>query len=321
MHKKIWWTLIAAAFGICSGQNSEEENVCLDEPQLGQGRNVVKGWTYKSDLDKCYMFYHVKRDDYRNENIFLTETACNKKCRPHVPVVCYAKRPPSKGTSDHPVATYDPNTGRCINIRATKGRGVENVFNNGVSCTKKCRDADLRLCLNATEADCEHMENPSTSYRYDNVSQTCKKSADGSCGGFQSAEKCFQRCAVLVENKCTLPIQNITTCEKPTKRYGYNKEKSQCEEFLGCADGGNSFEEAKECWSLCAPKHRCNMSPDTGHFPKLGLYRRHYFDVTTNDCRSARKLKPRVPGNTNLFATPEECEQICKPQYQGTPEH
>uniref|UniRef100_A0A0K8R603 Putative salivary kunitz domain protein n=1 Tax=Ixodes ricinus TaxID=34613 RepID=A0A0K8R603_IXORI len=321
MDEKIVWALIAAALGICSGQNSEEANICLEEPQLGQGRNVVDGWTYKPDLDKCYAFPHVKRRAYGNENIFLTESACNQKCRAHVPAECYAKRPPSKGKSDHPVATYDSNTGRCINIRATKGGGVENVFNNGVSCTKKCRDTDLRLCLNATEADCEHLENPSTSYRYDNVSQTCKKSVDGTCGGFQSAEKCFQRCAVLVDNKCTLPIQNITSCEKPTKRYGFNSEKNRCEELLGCADGGNSFQKAKECWSLCAPTHRCYMRPDTGRFPNLGFVTRYYYDVTKNVCSSAKKIRSKVPGNTNLFESAEQCQQVCKAEYKGNREH
>nr|AAM93636.1 putative secreted protein [Ixodes scapularis] len=319
MHKQTVWTLVAAALGICSGQNFQEGNVCYYEPDLGRGRDIIKGWTYDAYLDKCYVFHHAKRSHYGNENIFQSESLCNQRCRPTVPAKCYAKPPPSKGKSDLPVVTYDPNNGRCLDIRATKQGGAENVFNNRASCKKQCLDADLRLCLNATKADCEYIGDPS--YRYNAETETCEAAPAGTCGGFQSAEKCFQRCGILVENKCTLPIQNITTCENPTKRYGYNKEKDQCEELFGCADGGNSFQGAKECWSVCAPKHRCNMSPDTGRFAKLGLYTRYYFDVTTNECTSARKLKRTVPGNTNLFVTADECKQICKPQYQGTPEH
>uniref|UniRef100_V5IC42 Putative tick kunitz 99 n=1 Tax=Ixodes ricinus TaxID=34613 RepID=V5IC42_IXORI len=112
MYKEILCTLIAAALGICSGQNSKDENLCLDTPQFGQGRDVVKGWSYNSELDKCYVFYHVKRNDYGNENIFSNESACNNRCRPNVPAKCYAKPPSSKGPLDLPVVTYDPTTGK-----------------------------------------------------------------------------------------------------------------------------------------------------------------------------------------------------------------
>ncbi|CAN8029602.1 unnamed protein product, partial [Ixodes persulcatus] len=297
--------------GICGGQNLKDENVCLDTPELGQGRDIVKGWSYNSNLDKCYIFDHVKRKDYSNENIFLNESACNQRCRPHVPTKCYAKAPSSKRTSDLPVATYDPSTGRCLDIRAPIEDQTKNVFNSKTSCTKQCRDSDLRLCLNPNEDDCDYINGQS--YRYNSGKQTCEEATDGSCGGFQSAEDCFKRCGILVENKCTLPIQNITTCEEPQKRYGYNKKTDQCEEFFGCADGGNSFQQAEKCWKQCAPAtHRCNMKPDTGRFPNIGFYTRYYFDISRNVCRSAKKVSRNVPGNTNLFETNLQCEKICK---------
>nr|AAT92103.1 KUN-1 [Ixodes pacificus] len=174
---------------------------------------------------------------------------------------------------------------------------------------------DLRLCLNATAADCEYIDGQS--YEYNSKEQTCKENTDGSCGGFRSAQDCFKRCAVLVDNKCKLPIQNITTCEEPQQRYGYNEETDQCEEFFGCADEGNSFQEAEKCWKQCAPHHRCNMKPDTGRFPNVGFVRRYYFDIKKNRCGSAMKFSKKVPGNTNLFQTAEECDKICKPKYQG----
>ncbi|XP_040072494.1 carboxypeptidase inhibitor SmCI-like [Ixodes scapularis] len=246
MHKEIIWTLIVTALGICSGQNSQDENLCLDTPDFGQGRNVVKGWSYNSELDKCYVFDHVKRDDYSNENIFLDESSCNKRCRPNVPAKCYAKPPSSEGSLDFPVVTYDRTTGKCLPIRAPDEDQTKNVFRSDASCTKECRDTDLRLCLNPNEDDCEYIGSPS--YGYDPKDQTCKEKTDGSCGGFRSVEDCFKRCGPLVENKCRLPIQHILTCEEPQKTYGYNEKTQQCEERLGCADGGNSFQEAEQCW-------------------------------------------------------------------------
>uniref|UniRef100_V5HAM3 BPTI/Kunitz inhibitor domain-containing protein n=1 Tax=Ixodes ricinus TaxID=34613 RepID=V5HAM3_IXORI len=262
MQKEIAWTLIAAALGICSGQKSQEEDICFYKPELGQGYNIVKGWSYDPDLDKCYAFYHASRRVYGIENIFQNESACNQRCRPRVPAKCYAKPPQRKGRSDLPVVTYDPKTGKCLDIRATQQSQSENVFNNRGSCTKECRDTDLRLCLNPNENDCEYIDGQS--YRYDSGKQTCEEADDGSSGGFKSAEDCFKRCGILVDNKCTLPIQNITTCEETQERYGYNKKTGQCEEILGCADGGNSFEEAEKCWKDCAPTSRCKY--ETRHW-------------------------------------------------------
>uniref|UniRef100_V5HA77 Putative tick kunitz 99 n=1 Tax=Ixodes ricinus TaxID=34613 RepID=V5HA77_IXORI len=147
MYKEILCTLIAAALGICSGQNSQDENLCLDTPAFGQGREVVKGWSYNSELDKCYVFYHAKRHDYGSENIFLDESACNQRCRPHVPAKCYAKPPSSEGPLDFPLVTYDPTTGRCLAIRAPDEDPTKNAFRSDASCRKECRDTDLRLCL------------------------------------------------------------------------------------------------------------------------------------------------------------------------------
>uniref|UniRef100_A0A0K8R641 Putative salivary kunitz domain protein n=1 Tax=Ixodes ricinus TaxID=34613 RepID=A0A0K8R641_IXORI len=319
MHKEILWTLIASALCICSGQNLKEENVCLETPKLGRGRDIVRGWSYNSDLDKCYVFDHVRRNDYSIENIFLNESACNQRCRPQLPAKCYAKPPLSEGTLDLPVVTYDPTAGRCLAIRAPDEDRTKNVFRSDASCRKECRDVDLRLCLNPTEADCEYIDD--WGYRYDSKDQTCKKASAGSCGGFRSAEECLKRCGTLVENKCRLPIQNILTCEEPRKRYGYNEKTKQCEELLGCADGGNSFEEAEQCWKNCAPTHRCNMKPDTGRFANFGFYTRYYFDIKKNVCSSAKKVKRNVPGNTNLFETAVQCENICKPKYQGNLGH
>uniref|UniRef100_V5HE62 BPTI/Kunitz inhibitor domain-containing protein n=1 Tax=Ixodes ricinus TaxID=34613 RepID=V5HE62_IXORI len=215
MYKEILCTLIAAALGLCSGQNPKDGNVCLETPKLGQGFNIVKGWSYDPDLDKCYVFDHVRRSDYGVENIFLSESSCNQRCRPPVPAKCYAKPPSSKGTLDLPVSTYDPSTGTCLDIRAPVGDQGENVFSSNASCTRECRGVDLRLCLNATEADCDYIDG--WGYGYDSEDQTCKEAADGFCGGFRSGEDCLKRCGPLVDNKCRLPIQDMLTCDEPQK--------------------------------------------------------------------------------------------------------
>uniref|UniRef100_A0A0K8RLZ5 Putative salivary kunitz domain protein n=1 Tax=Ixodes ricinus TaxID=34613 RepID=A0A0K8RLZ5_IXORI len=321
MQKKIVWTFVAAALGVCCGKDSQKENVCLKEPEFGQGGDV-RGWSYNSHLDKCYVFYHAKKEKYGDDNIFPSESACNEKCRQNVPEKCYARLATSSGSLDLPFATYDPNSGRCVKTSAIKGKGqTPNLFYHFRSCEKQCRDTDLRLCVNATEEDCADIDR-NTSYRYNVKRQTCERTTDGSCGGFRSTEECFRRCGILVDNKCTLPIQNITTCENPTTRYGYNNETQQCEELLGCADGGNSFESAKECWETCAPTtHRCRMKPDTEAVWWFGIFKRYYFDISKNSCEWTKRQSYKVSGTTNLFRVPKDCQKTCKAVYKGNSEN
>uniref|UniRef100_A0A0K8R828 Putative salivary kunitz domain protein n=1 Tax=Ixodes ricinus TaxID=34613 RepID=A0A0K8R828_IXORI len=322
MQKNILCIFVAAAFGICRGEDFQKEDICFDEPDFGRGREVVKGWSYKYYLDKCYLFDHAKRDKYGDENIFLSESDCNKRCRRNVPEKCYAMLPKSSGPSNLQLSTYDANAGRCLLTSATVREGKTlNLFTNISSCERECRDMDLRLCLNATEEDCADID-PNTSYRYNVKRQTCERTTDGTCGGFRSARDCFRRCGILVDNKCTLPIQNITTCENPTTRYGYNNLKQQCEELLGCADGGNSFENAKKCWESCAPiTHRCRMKPDTGKVWWLGFFKRYYFDIEKNICHWAKKNTASISDITNLFRSDEDCRKTCKAIYKGNSEY
>uniref|UniRef100_A0A0K8R6J6 Putative salivary kunitz domain protein n=1 Tax=Ixodes ricinus TaxID=34613 RepID=A0A0K8R6J6_IXORI len=322
MQKNILWIFVAAAFGICCGEDFQKEGICFDEPDFGIGREVVEGWSYNSYLDKCYLFDHARRNKYGEENIFLTELACNKRCRRNVPESCYAILPTSSGTSGLQLSTYDPNAGRCLLTGATERKGqTPNLFTNVSSCERKCRDTDLRLCLNATEEDCVDIDRR-TSYRYNYMKQTCEATHGVSCGGFRSAKDCSRRCGILVDNKCTLPIQNITTCKKPSTRYGYNNLTQQCEQLLGCADGGNSFESAKECWESCAPTtHRCRMKPDTGKVWWFGFFERYYFDIENNICHWAKKKTASVSDTTNLFWSDEDCRKTCKAIYKGNSEY
>ncbi|KAM7286256.1 actinia tenebrosa protease inhibitors-like [Ixodes scapularis] len=319
--------LVVAAFGfrycepagvadITYDEYSEEDDnqsVCSSEPESGRGRAYVKGWAYYKKLDKCYVFYFGDNIFSGNENKFMSEAECNAVCRANVPRKCYKSSPTSTGNEDCSTTTYNPMFGSCkmtcADIQKDKD---ENVFNNFEHCESECLAEDFRLCLNPTAKKCD-----ATFYVYNSQTQTCEKTSDGYCRGFESSKDCYKRCGVLVDQKCKLPIQNIGVCEEPSTRYAYNKLSDKCEEFLGCDDGGNSFGTAKECWRLCAsPLNRCFLHPDTGKFVNVGWYARYYYDIQVNECKEAKKARKTIPGDRNLFLTSEDCEKHCKPKHE-----
>ncbi|CAN8029431.1 unnamed protein product, partial [Ixodes persulcatus] len=290
-------------------EENGNQSVCSSEPEIGRGRAHVKGWAYFKSLDKCYVQYFGDAIFNENENKFMSEFECNAMCRANVPSKCYKGATTSTGNGDRSMVTYNPTFGSCkmtlVNVRKYKD---ENLFNNFESCKSECRAEDFRLCLNPTANICD-----APFYEYNSRTQTCEKTSDEYCRGFASSKDCYKRCGVLVNQKCKLPIQNISVCEEPRTRYGYNEVNDQCEEFLGCDDGGNSFETAKVCWRRCAdPLNRCVLHPDTGRFLNIGFFVRYYYDIQINECKLARKFSKSVPGNTNLFLNSDDCENHCK---------
>ncbi|CAN7937607.1 unnamed protein product, partial [Ixodes hexagonus] len=251
------WYVPASSYKFDYDSYSEEnstESVCSNEPTVGRGRAYIKGWAYYKFLHKCYPFYFGDANFDTKDNKFASELACNKKCRRNVPHKCYLKSPTTvKG--GHTMVTYRPETANCADVKISadvKPDGKHNIFRHIKSCKTECRDEDFRVCLDSNSADCVCWKGDNRCYEYNTYTQTCEIITDGFCGVFRSSEDCYKRCGVLVKRKCKLPIQNISTCAKPTTRYGYNNARGQCEEFLGCADGGNSYASAKECWRTCA---------------------------------------------------------------------
>ncbi|CAN8029599.1 unnamed protein product, partial [Ixodes persulcatus] len=294
-------------------EENGNQSVCSREPEIGQGRANVKGWAYYKKLDKCYVQYFGDALFNGNENKFMSESECNAMCRANVPSKCYKSSPSSSGKGGRSMATYDPTFGRCkVTHDYDRKDNNQNVFTNFEECKSECLAEDFRLCLNPIETRCDH-----SFYAYNSRTQICEKKSDGYCRGFASSKDCYKRCGVLVNQKCKLPIQNISVCEEPTTRYGYNQINDKCEEFLGCDDGGNSFGTAKVCWRRCAGhRNRCVLNPDTGRFADIGFFTRYYYDIQKNKCKPARKLNKSIPGNTNLFLTFDDCEKHCKPKHE-----
>uniref|UniRef100_A0A6B0V6T7 Putative kunitz n=1 Tax=Ixodes ricinus TaxID=34613 RepID=A0A6B0V6T7_IXORI len=196
----------------------------------------------------------------------------------------------------------------------------QNRFQTLSECRNTCRDPELGLCAPSASVDCGGAENIKT-YRYNLGSQSCEKVVHGECGSFTSLQECSQRCGRYILRKCKMPPLTSRYCDRKEKRHWYNPTSQKCEEYIGCADDVTNFHTAKDCWETCSSEKssRCLKRPDLG---RLGIGSTHYYyNITENRCKPTTHFAFwQNTRKKNHFTSFNECEQTCKPKYEGNVE-
>uniref|UniRef100_A0A0K8R6Y3 Putative salivary kunitz domain protein n=1 Tax=Ixodes ricinus TaxID=34613 RepID=A0A0K8R6Y3_IXORI len=212
---------------------------------------------------------------------------------------------------------YDQKTGKCSRFvfGDAVGSPDENRFSSESECNKLCRNPDFGPCAKGVPNWCKSMD--TNWYRFDMKTHTCREMKWNECpngdgNAFSLFYHCNQRCGRFILNKCQMPIQNMSTCVEFEPRYGYNHLTRMCEEFTGCADGGNSFPTVKECWKTCAGNSICAQDPHVGW---AGAFPRYFYDINENRCLRTYQLSSYVPGNTNIFYNLADCNSTCIANY------
>ncbi|KAL7667774.1 hypothetical protein ACOME3_010417 [Neoechinorhynchus agilis] len=220
----------------------------------------------------------------------------------------------------------------CLTGRVPRKNSTLSVFDERDSGGFKCLlPADPGPCKAAVQR-----------YRYDYITQSCKRFIYGGCQGngnnFESEKQCEQECKHRhgqVDGsddgshhdgggfKCRLPV-DPGPCKAAIQRYCYDYTTQSCKRFIygGCQGNGNNFESKKECELECKHRHgqvggsgsdfvpppdpmRCQQPKDAG--PCRSTILRFYFDG--NRCR--RFIYGGCQGNKNNFETRKTCERIC----------
>uniref|UniRef100_A0A0K8RLY3 Putative salivary kunitz domain protein n=1 Tax=Ixodes ricinus TaxID=34613 RepID=A0A0K8RLY3_IXORI len=326
---QVVWILAFARTCTCSGscQSAVKVDMCSLDPDFGDDDYGYDGYFYDKNTDKCLSAtLGTPKEDGFEENKFTFADDCNFWCRKNVPRWCfddaisdYRIRNPKEGVNKW---TYDSDATKCIQF-IWKGDDTrnKNIFDSQADCINNCKVPDLGLCAYGFRTNCNHGDD--IYFWYDNTTQECKRLPPHHCpthgNGFYTFRECYQRCGRFVENKCKLPIQNMSLCGKLENRYGYNTKTERCEMFLGCEDSGNNFPTAKECWTPCTKetKHRCVQEPD---YKYSGLVKRYYYDINSHKCVRKLMFRGRVTGDSNLFKTEEECKLICMATYRYEPD-
>uniref|UniRef100_A0A0K8R6N6 Putative salivary kunitz domain protein n=1 Tax=Ixodes ricinus TaxID=34613 RepID=A0A0K8R6N6_IXORI len=314
------WILAIAAKGLCSTscQSSTIVNVCHQDPDTGSGTKRLF-FFYDWRTDNCIEKMVFPPDDDDNENKFVSQELCNTKCRRNVPKECFEDPENRWGNQHIERWTYNSSSLKCEKFSWKGGRGPrDNIFESYAACNNKCRIADLGLCAYRYRTQCKHGDDLYIWYNYEK--QRCEILPPDYCpthgNAFYTFRQCYQRCGRFVEDKCKLPIQNMSFCTQFEYRYGYNTKTEKCEKFWGCEDDGNNFHTAKACWETCTTeklKHRCVQDPD---YRFSGVVNKYYYDINSHSCISKYMFRGYVPGDSNIFHTQKDCEATCMATYQ-----
>uniref|UniRef100_A0A0K8R663 Putative salivary kunitz domain protein n=1 Tax=Ixodes ricinus TaxID=34613 RepID=A0A0K8R663_IXORI len=298
----------------CLGRR--DRNVCLLNPKQGRSRGYFKEWYYDQKTGKCSRFVFGDAVGSPDENRFSSESECNKLCRSEVPIYCFENITSNVRGRGSYKWTYISSNGQCVRIPWHGAvESGKNVFNSNHECEKKCRNPDFGPCAKGVSNWCKSMD--TNWYRFDMKTHTCREMKWNECpngdgNAFSLFYHCNQRCGRFILNKCQMPIQNMSTCVEFEPRYGYNHLTRMCEEFTGCADGGNSFPTVKACWKTCAGNSICAQDP---HIGWAGAFPRYFYDINQNRCLRTYQLSSYVPGNTNIFYNLADCNSTCIANY------
>uniref|UniRef100_A0A0K8RG19 Putative salivary kunitz domain protein n=1 Tax=Ixodes ricinus TaxID=34613 RepID=A0A0K8RG19_IXORI len=321
MFIHVVWILATATTGSYSQscQSDYKVDVCFLDPVKGEGDPPVQHFFYDWRTGTCLsMMFGNLWDQNEEQNRFHSEDDCNSKCRKGLRNECFEEVWEGWGNRRIEKGAYNSSSMKCVRIFWSGNEKVKNLFNSEDECSEKCKIPDLGPCAYPFRTDCRHGD--SIYYSYNNKTQKCVKLHPHQCptygNGFYTMRQCYQRCGRFVENKCELPIQNMSFCGTPQRRYGYNTKTERCEMFLGCEDSGNNFRTPQACWETCAKpsKHRCTQRPD--YYTTIGPVKRYYYSINSHECKSSRMILGRVSGTSNLFYKKEECEDTCRSTYK-----
>ncbi|VDL77182.1 unnamed protein product [Nippostrongylus brasiliensis] len=161
------------------------------------------------------------------------------------------------------------------------------------------------------------------SWYYEVATGSCVEFKYSGCSGnanrFTSHEECESTCvrqpepesdsrsaaSVCDEAKETGPCTNFIT------KWYYNKADGTCNRFHygGCEGTGNRFDNEQSCKAACAHhQDACSLPKVQG--PCSGKHEYYYFNAAASSCE--KFTYGGCLGNTNRFATLEECQARCQ---------
>ncbi|XP_035782943.1 papilin-like isoform X2 [Anopheles albimanus] len=273
----------------------KQKDTCFLPAETGECQNYTAHWYFDTKDNRCRQFYYGGCGG--NGNNFVDEQSCINRCidggakqepaEPEAP----ERRPPVAETS--PVDQFDR-------------RYCQLPMDHG---DRECKPYQGRFYFDSEKGVC-------TLFTY--------TGCGGNQNNFQTEAECEQACG-REQNVCELP-QERGDCESNEERWFYDRRAQRCLSFnySGCGGNGNNFYRQDECERQCSgptqvdlrgptdPEpvqnaSRCEQIPDFGNGEDdLILY---YYDAERQTCALFRYSGSG--GNTNRFASVEECDRVC----------
>ncbi|XP_049534828.1 papilin isoform X3 [Anopheles darlingi] len=275
-----------------------EKDTCFLPAETGECQNYTAHWYFDTKDNRCRQFYYGGCGG--NGNNFVDEQACISRCI-------------DDGAKQEPTQTEAPQRRPPV-AEPSPGEQFDRRY--------------CQLPMDHGDRECKPYQGR---FYFDSAEGVCKLFTYTGCGGnqnnFQTEAECEQSCG-REQNICDLP-QERGDCggeERREERWFYDRRAQRCLTFdySGCGGNGNNFYGQDECERQCSgptqvdlrrPSEpepvqnvsRCEQIPEFGNGEDDLIL--HYYDAERQTCALFRYSGSG--GNTNRFASVEECDRVC----------
>ena len=317
---------------------------CFEGKDPGEGDGKIQRWYYDHEDGVCKDFEYG--GEKGNRNRFLTRQSCESSCF-EAQDLCELPKVigPCNGIVEQ--FWYDKDNDACFSFNYGGCQGNGNKFDTLEFCENRCRKgtgprrplspiaAGVDICnLPMKEGPCTENK---PAFFFDSKTGQCSGFTYGGCEGnanrFESEEQCQRQCGRFKNQDVCSFEKDFGPCLGRFKKYHYNQNLNQCEEFTfgGCEGNGNRFSSITECEKICLAREEpavesqsavskqtiCKLPFDTGLATCNDQLRRWYYDADYGSCSAF--IYSGCAGNQNRFKTFEVCMGFCQSSSDSQP--
>uniref|UniRef100_A0A1I7Z2F4 ADAM_spacer1 domain-containing protein n=1 Tax=Steinernema glaseri TaxID=37863 RepID=A0A1I7Z2F4_9BILA len=264
------------------GPRSQSREVCNQRVDVGRCDGHFTSYYYEVASGTCETFQYTGCGG--NQNRFPSKEQCEALClraaaQPRIGEgaqsreVCNQRVDVGRCDGHFTSYYYEVASGTCETFQYTGCGGNQNRFPSKEQCEALCLRAAAQPRIGEGVAPAVHQEAPKTSavcdeakdtgpcsnfatkWFFNNNDGTCNRFHYGGCEGtgnrFDSEQECKATCGDHIDT-CVLPKVK-GPCGGKNKRFFFNKDSQQCEEFVysGCLGNSNNFDSQEECEKRC----------------------------------------------------------------------